>query len=492
MTDYQPDIPKACAAMVRGQVIDQSLAVIEDGAVYVDNDRIIAIGPYGQLQAHYRPALVLGSANHLIMPGLINAHDHVRVPSTTAMGIADDYLEPWIVDLGRLPLLDPELVSMLAHCEMLEAGVTTVVNSFYQPNAEAYDRVLAAHLRGARLAGARAIACLGMMDQSIVQSLIKVVRPDLPIHLQETADAYARDRPCLDWRDYEALVESWAADQHKAKAAVMIGPVSVHWCSDALLERIWALAQNHSLSLQTHLLESPYQRQTALARYGDSAIAFMATAGYLQPNLSCAHAVQVSDADIALLADHGTSVVHCPGSNQRLRNGVAPVPAMLRAGVNVALGLDSMTARDDCDLIGELAFAQALHGTPPVTAPDLFAWATINAAHALAMSDIIGTLAVGKKADIITIRPDPARKNADWSLQALLSNRPAFKIDDVMVDGALCVREGRHLAIDKAALHAELAQKIESAAAKPAPLHQDLLALKPYLRRLVSSATARD
>ncbi len=480
--------PQACTAMVRGQVIDPSLDLIEDGAVYVDQDRIIAVGPYAQLEPHYRPAIILGSRKHLVMPGLINAHDHVRVPSTVAMGIADDFLEPWIIDLARLPPLDPELVSTLAHCEMLEAGVTTVVNSFYQPSADAYDRVLAAQLRGAQTAGARAVPCLGMMDQSIVQDLIQAVQPDLPKHLQAMADAFLQNRPSLDWRDYEALIDSWALERADAGAAMMIGPVSVHWCSDALLERIWAQAQNRRMAIQTHLLESPYQRQTAFARHGRSAIAFMAAAGYLQSGLSCAHAVQVSDADIALLAAHGASVVHCPGSNQRLRNGVAPVPAMLRAGVNVALGLDSMTRQDDCDLISELAFAQALHAPSCLSASEVFAWATTNAAKALAMGDMIGALAVGKKADIVTIRPGPAAASADLTLPALLANWRGFQVDEVMVDGVPCVRNGRHIAIDKASLHAELAREIERAAANPPALHQELLALKPYLRRLVASA----
>ena len=490
-----------CSLMLRGGIVMPTLhdseSIVEQGAVCVRGDRIVAVGPYEQLSRDYVARSIRGTDRHLVIPGLINAHDHVRAPSTRQLGVPDDILEARIVDLLRLPQVDPRLACTLACCQMLQSGVTTVVSSFYEASAERYERVLPASVAGCERSGIRTVFALSILDRSIVAELLSGVRPHLPSPMRARVSEFLDSRDPMEASRYFDLVRAWHDRTLSGRVGLMMGPVSVHWCSDELLQAIWEQARELKLPLQSHLLESRYQRDRAAARYGQSAVHTMSDAGLLTPMLSCAHCVHVSDADLELLAESGTSVIHCAGSNQRTRSGTAPVARMLERGVNVGLGLDSLAMSDDGDMLREMRLVA--RGSDegecrnPVPDASVLRMAAANGASALGMLDDIGTLAPGKKADIVALKMSDrlcgdaqAGKSVLGKLQhGLVNAAERSDIDMVVVDGEIVMEDGRHRYVDPRALLEEIHASLDAGSHRR-PEHDSMIAaLKPYVHGLL-------
>ncbi len=502
---------KPCSLMMRGGIVipapDDADSLIEDGAVCTRGDRIVAVGRFGQLLREFAPEVICGSDRHLVIPGLVNAHDHVRAPSTRQLGVHDDVLEAWIVDLLRLPRVDPRLASTLACCRMLRSGVTTVVNSFYEGFGERYESVLADTVASCERSGIRTLMSLSILDRSVVAELLGNALPHLPEPMRTWVRKFLDARDPIAKSDYFDIVRKWHATARSKRTRFMMGPVSVHWCSDGLLQAIWEQARALDIPIQTHLLESPYQRDGAAAKYGRSIVQYMSEAGLLSPRVSCAHCVHVTEPDIELLAGAGVSVVHCASSNQRLKNGTAPVGRMLKSGVNVGLGLDSLAMDDD--------MLQEMRNVARVSAGDqrcliqvpagmTLQMATVNGAAALGMLDEIGTLEVGKKADIVALRLsgdtiigggsgiDTGSGLVDRPGAALLGlivdSAEKSDVDAVIVDGEIIVEHGQHRHIDEQALldeiHAELERKGRHAAKDDAMI----AGLKPFVHGLLEES----
>ena len=446
---------KPCSLLVRGGIVvpapDDADSLIEDGAVCTRGDRIVAVGGFGKLRREYAPELICGSARHLVIPGLVNAHDHVRAPSTRQLGVHDDVLEAWIVDLLRLPQVDHRIASTLACCRLLRSGVTTVVNSFYEGSGERYENVLADTVAGCERSGIRTLVSLSILDRSVVAGLLGNVLPHLPVSMQSWVREFLNARDPIAESDYFDIVRRWHDTPRSGRVRFMMGPVSVHWCSDGLLQAIWEQAHALGLPIQTHLLESPYQRDGAIARYGRSVIQYMSEAGLLSPRLLCAHCVHVTQPDIELLAGAGASVVHCASSNQRLENGTAPVSRMLKSGVNVGLGLYSLAMDDDDDMLQEMRHVVRVSAgnerdLAPVRAGTALQMATVNGAAALGMLDDVGTLQAGKKADIVALRPsretgfrsgsDRDARPGAMLLDRIVDSAQKSHVDTVIVDGS--------------------------------------------------------
>ncbi len=473
---------------------------IEDGAVCVQGDRILAVGRYEQLREAYRADREIGSRHHLVMPGLINAHDHLRSPSALQMGVPDDAVEPWLLDLLRLPEIDPYLSTALACTQLIESGVTTVLHSFYDGRAGHYGDALAATARAYDDSGIRAVLALTTLDMSMAATMVRGMLPDLPADLQGPAQVFLEGRrpPAAD--EYLAVLRAWHAGRQSERLHLMAGPVSVHWCTEDLLIRIWEEAAALGLSIQTHLLESQYQLMDSRQRYGKSAVEYMAERGFLSPRLSCAHCVWVTERDMALLATSGVSVVHNASSNLRLHSGTAPVRAMLMKGINVALGLDSLGLNDDGDMVQELRLAALLHrapGDPNPGARQALAMATRNGARALGMEHAAGTLAPGKRADLITVdlerletavddrRPDIAER--------IVQQVKGQDVDTVIVNGEIVMENRKHRKIDKDAMARELqAWLARERSPEQNRLHRLVAGLKPYARRLIAGQDGHD
>ncbi len=501
-----------CSLLVRGGLVIPATydpdSIIEDGAVCSRGDRIVAVGSYARLRRAYAPEVVCGSDAHVLMPGLVNAHDHVRAPSTAQLGLPDDVLEAWMLDLLRLPELDPRLASTLACCRLLQSGVTTVLNSFYEASVERYGDILADTVAGCERSGIRSVVSLGILDRSPVSELLDRLQPRLPPPMQAWVRAFLSGRKPVSASNFFDIVRDWHGARRFRRTSVMMGPVSVHWCSDTLLQAIWEQARSLDLPIQTHLLESRYQRDAAAARYRRSVLKHMSEGGLLSPRLSCAHCVHVTGSDMELLADAGVSVIHCAGSNLRLKNGTAPVAEMLEAGINVGLGLDSLAIGDDGDMLREMRLVSRMHGGEerrpvPFRAAQVLNMATVDGARALGMLDDIGTLEIGKKADILALKmPEISSVRATSGatsgattltvsaiLDRLVESIDKSEVDTVIVDGERVIDGGRHRQVDEQALLEEIDELLAARSRRRSESDAMIAALKPYVHDLLRGPT---
>ncbi len=352
---------------------------LTDHAVVVRDGRILDLLPADAAQARYAATQTLALPGHALIPGLVNLHGHAAM--TLFRGMADDLpLMDWLNQ--RIWPAEKQHVSeafvrdgtLLAAAEMLAGGITTCNDMYFFPQAaaEAYMQ-----------AGMR--ATLGMI-------------------VMEFPSAYASDAD-----DY--LAKGLALrDELKDEALLSFtfAPHAPYTIADATFGRIGTLAEQLGLPVHTHIHETADEIEHSLTQYGVRPLERLARLGLLGPNFIGVHAVHVNGAEIELLAEHGCHVAHCSSSNLKLASGLAPVVELMRAGVNVGLGTDGAASNNRLDLISEMRMTALLakggsgdaSALPAATALRM---ATLDAARALNLDDKIGSIAPGKRADLVAV-----------------------------------------------------------------------------------------
>ncbi len=445
-----------------------------DGAVVISDGKVAAIGPVGSVLRAYPGAETVGSTDHVVLPGMVNGHHHAWGITVQALGGIDDFLEPWLVGLTALPQLPPFLSTLTAAMRQVRAGVTTVVHSEGSGYAGDYAKEMAARLDAYRAVGLRVAFAPGFTDAREVAygdaaSFAATLPPSIRDQVQEwfaTQHVVSLSK-YLDTLDF--LIEKFQnpAPQY---VQIVVSPLSPIWASNHSLEQLATFARSRSLPIHTHLLESVYQREWARRTYGMSEVAHLAKMGFLSSQVSCAHAVWVSDDDLQLLSDHSVTVVTNPSSNLRLRSGIAPILPMLSQGINVSMGMDGNTFDDGDDFFQELRLLYRLHRLPG------FRESSLDATHALAIATAggarwpghptgVATIAVGHAADILLLR-QPAlvalvKSRTMRPDEALVTYGGSRSITDVMIGGDFIVREGTFPHFDEEAIVSELLAHLE-------------------------------
>jgi cytosine/adenosine deaminase-related metal-dependent hydrolase len=299
----------------------------------------------------------------------------------------------------------------------------------------------------------------------------------------------------LSASDYFKLFErthnKYAADP-RGLVTVLLSPANVQWVSDDFLQRTKEYATRYKTGVHMHLVESLYEKEYGIRTWSKTPVARLEELGFLGPGLSCAHSVWLTDGDIELLAGLNATVCHNPSSNLRLKNGVAPVNAMLAGGVNVSLGTDSTAINDDDDMIQEMRLASKLHRQPSIAAPavtshEVLKMATLNAAQPTFFQDI-GSLEKGKKADMVlmdlTAIEEPYLDSRIDIVDALLYRGKARHIDTVMINGEVVLRDGQFTKVDKQEVVRDLKEQfsrpLEDSAIEGRQTAQRLI---PYVER---------
>jgi 5-methylthioadenosine/S-adenosylhomocysteine deaminase len=435
----EPASAQRALLVTGGTVVAMAAAgpVIADGAVAVVGDRIAAIGRAAELAARYPAAERLDAGGGVILPGLVNTHGHA--PMTLFRGLADDLpLMTWLeqhIFPAEAEHVDEAFVragTRLACLEMLRGGTTTFTDMYYFEDAIAEE---------ADRCGIRAV--LG-------ETLIDFPAPD---HANwDAAVAYTR-----------TFVRRWRGH---ARVTPAVAPHAVYTVSNEHLQAAHALATELDVPLLIHLAEDRVEIDRTVARTGKTSVDLLASLGVLDSRVVAAHVVWPSAAEIALLAARDVGVAHCPQSNMKIAAGVAPVPAMLAAGVDVGLGTDGAGSNNDLDLWEEIDTAAKLHkvhaGDPTVLpARQAMEMATIGGARALGLEAEIGSLEVGKRADLIVVRADGLHQHpqapAANPYSFLVYATKASDVASVVVDGRVVVRDGRVLTLDEAAVRADAA-----------------------------------
>jgi cytosine/adenosine deaminase-related metal-dependent hydrolase len=375
--------------------------------IVVEDGRIAGIAAPGDIAG--ADGERLGGPDALVVPGFVNAHQHGNPHGWAALGCPDSPLEPWMVDIRRVSRVEPEPAARVVGARQLRAGTTTTVHhqTTYAPTAEAYDAEVRGWLDGYRDAGVRVIFAAELKDRGEPVHFEERFFASLPAALAQRARALRVNIPPAE-QLIEVLrgIRSDIRSGRYGAAELMLGPAGPVWCSDDLFSLVAKVAEQDDLGITSHILESPYEKTFGPRAYaGRETIPALDALGVVSERLLISHGCQLTRRDAELLAGRGASVVSNPGSNLRLHNGVAPVAMLLDAGVNVAIGTDSMALGDQDEILGELRLMQALQRprgplSTWLTTGTLLRILTENGAAALGRADI-GAIKVGASADLV-------------------------------------------------------------------------------------------
>lgn len=478
--------------LIRGRWVFTGDEILNDGAIAIQNDTILAVGAWDTLQAQYPQAETLGSEQFAVMPGLINAHHHSNGVPNSLQGVEDDFLELWLLaNLGARGQ-DTKLKTLLSIAQLLQSGVTSVVDvARISGDPAACLDDLNARLQAYEQAGMRVALNPGANYQSyLVHEEDQAFLSTLPNGLRQQLTELVPLTQTLTQADYLELITNLVKDyQAHSHIDVWFGPPGPQWVGDDLLVQMADAAERLGTQMQTHALESLPEKLIGPRFYGKSVIAHLKELGVLSPRFSMAHGVWLTAADIEILAETGAAVSHNPSSNLRLRAGIAPLNAMLAGGVTVGLGMDGNTLGDDEDMFAEMRLAARLHRTPELGSPapsyeDIFAIATAGGAQLMGQAQRIGKLAPGYQADMVLVKCD--RITWPWvapdinPLHLMLMRAKAMDVDTVLIGGRVVLRSGQPTGFDLEAIGQETAARL-NAQPSPEPYRTLVAELKPYL-----------
>lgn len=396
--------------------------------VRIDGERITAVSR-ASVPPTAEDDVIDGNAK-LALPGFVNAHTHL--PMVLMRGLADDVpLEEWLEDYVW-PLerkLTPEDVywgTLLALAEALRGGTVAVADMYFHTDQVA---------RAVEESGMRSVLSYGIIARSM-------------------SDGGEREL-----RVTETLAAKWHGAA-QGRIAVAVSPHSTYTCGEDVWRACRGLAKERGLGIHTHLSESREEVARVRERTGDSPPQYLERLGVLEVPTVAAHCVHVDEADLALLARRGVVVAHCPKSNAKLGNGLAPIHAMRARGVRVALGTDGAASNNRLDMIEELRAAWLLARGPSedpraLSAGEAISMATDEGRAGLGLPP--AHLKVGDVADVVLLRLDaPHTTPAGDAVSTLAFSSQSSDVTDVFVGGRPLMRKGRLLTIDEERVQSEV------------------------------------
>jgi cytosine/adenosine deaminase-related metal-dependent hydrolase len=469
---------------------------IADGALAQEDGTIVAMGTFSDLKRRYPALPVIGTGNEVVLPGFVNAHHHIGL-TPVQLGSPDMPLELWFITRLVMRSVDLYLDTLYSAFEMIGSGVTTVQHIHgAAPGGPAEVEAKADEvIRAYEDIGMRVSYCYTVRDQNrLVYRADAELVASLPEELRDPMRRFF-DRFRLSLDDTMSLFRH-LAERHQAKRRVKIqlAPANLHWCSDKALAALADASDRFDAPLHMHLVETAYQKAYAWRRGACTALDYVGRFGLVGPRLTIGHGVWLTEPDIDRIAAAGASICHNCSSNFRLRSGIAALNAFEKRGINTAIGIDEAGINDDRDMLQELRMVLNAHRVPGLdeaevpAAAQVLRMATAGGARTTPYGDAIGTLEVGKAADLALY---------DWSriaypyldaetptLAALIHRAKAEGIVAVMCDGELIYERGRFLRVDRDAalrqLHDDLSRALADDEIERRRLSKALL---PHVRR---------
>ncbi len=403
--------------------MDENLTEYRDADIVIKGDRIVDIGK-DKKNEYYGKTIVC--KDKIAIPGLINTHTHAAMTLLRGYG-SDNPLKVWLEEYiwpveGKF--VSYEFVkdgTEIAVYEMLRNGITTFVDMYFYENAVA--DVL-------NTVGIRGVLASGILD--------------FPVPGAKTPD-----------EAIDKTEEFYKEHQNTEYITVAVGPHAPYTCSPETLKKAMDLAEKYNLLYHIHLSETKFEVEQIKEKYGNTPIKHLETLGLLKENVLAAHVVHPTDEEIELMAKRNVKVSHCPESNLKLASGIAPIPKMLEAGICVSIGTDGTASNDDLDIIGEISTAAKLHkgynlNPTVVNSKEALLMATREGAKAIKQYDKIGSLEIGKKADITLIDITQPHLNPlfDPYTQIVYSSK-GLDVDTVIINGDIKVLNKEVLVLDK-------------------------------------------
>lgn len=421
--------------VIRGGIVvpmDPARRVLEPGSVAIVGDKVAAVGSVAEIDERYSAATTIDATGRIVMPGLINAHGHAAM--TLLRGVADDKaLMDWLQNYifpAEAKLVDEEFVragTRLALLEMLLGGTTTYVDMYYFEYAVA-DETAKAGMRGV-----------------IGQAMLDFPAPDFKTW---DASVAGMTKFLKQWSNHPLITPA-------------VAPHAPYTVSPEHLQTAAKLAADHKAPIIIHVSETKAELATMQERYKATPIEHLDRLGVLGPNVIAKHVVWATDQELLTLKKHGVGIVHNPQSNMKLASGIAPVPKMLELKIPVALGTDGASSNNDLDMWGEIDTVAKLHKVATldatvVSAREAVAMGTIEGARAIHMEQQIGSLEVGKKADVIIVSLDGAHDVPLYDVYSHLAYTvKASDVETVVVGGKVLVEKRVPKTLDPKAIFAE-------------------------------------
>ena len=406
---------------VRAMVPCAGSLAVQNCDIVTDGDRIVSLDGTGGENC----ARVIDGSGKFAIPGLVNAHTHVYM--TLFRNSADDLpFQKWLFDRimpmeDRLKAGDCYWTTLFGMCEMLRSGTTTFLDMFMFPDDTA---------RAVADSGMRAVLSRGLQG--------------------ETADDAGGMRRI---REAKQDILAYGSGAAEGRITFMLAPHAPYTCAPAYLQTVVETAAELGVGIHTHIAESRGEIETIRERYGCTPVEMMEKAGVFSRHTAAAHCVYVTPDDIRILRDNRVSVLTNPSSNLKLGNGFAPVPDLLEAGVNVALGTDGAASNNTLNMFHEINLLSLIHkGTheDPVTVTSAEAVAAATTGGAKALDLPVGELAVGKKADIVLLDLSCPQMNPPTNLiSSLAFSANGSEVDTVIVNGKVLLNHRRLTTIDE-------------------------------------------
>lgn len=427
--------------------MDEDYRILQDGAIAIKDDEIVAIGESDQITASYESDRVLDCAGQALIPGLINAHTHA--PMTLLRGLNDDQrLDVWL--LGYMMPVEREFVSpdfcklgtLIACAEMIRGGITCFADMYYYEDSVA---------QATADAGMRAICG---------QTVLKFPSPDA----ESYEDSINSARSFIEtWKDHDLVIPS-------------IAPHSAYTTTEDILRECAEIALEFDVPLHIHIAETSQEQDQWRETHDMPVVPWLKKHGIFEAKTIAAHCVHVDEGEIHTMEHSRTGVSHNPSSNLKLASGFAPVQEMLSSGLNVGIGTDGPASNNDLDMFEEMRLAsfvaKATTGDPTaLPARTTLAMATIIGAKALHIDHLTGSIQVGKKADVVLVNLDALHvqpyflRDPESIYSRLVYAAKSTDVTHVMVNGKWLMVDKKLETIDEAPLvkaAEEYARKIDA------------------------------
>ena len=480
-------------------IISSNLMPVEDFAVCVEDNYILDTGSRQEMVTLYPDAKQVGDKNFIMIPAFVNSHDHGRGLGTASLGIQDDLLEIWMLGVRFQPKIDPYLAAAYDGIRQLRSGVGTTTHNQNPTNWSNVPVEADAILRAYRDVGIRVAFQPIILDQNtLAYDNEHEFVAGLPKDVQRIAQTYL-DTPLPSKEDYFSMSLDLLNKYHDPvhhTTQVQVSPNGGQWCSDEITIAAVEFAQKHNTKVHMHMLETKYQRYYAINRWGKTFLRHLDDIGVLGPWLTLAHMIWVEDSDLSLLAERGVCIATNPGSNLRVRSGIASIAKFLKSGIPVGVGLDGYTIGEGQDFLRELRLAWTLCGRPGANnlpIPSQLIWQMgwdMGAVVAMGKAPKLGKLIPGHLADLTLLD-----KQAIWGSWApegyplkekfsdlLLHLVEKSHVKHVMVNGEWVVWHGQATKIDEASILLAIKDELSSQGLNKVSSDDSFRQLIPFLR----------
>src|SRR5580698_1318105 len=415
--------------------------ILDQASVYVEKDRIAAVGTRQSLERRFPTAEIVDCKGRIVMPGMVNTHTHLF--QTLLKGLGDDMvLKKWFTCMtapSAVHLTAPDAHAAALHgcVESIRSGVTTVVDFMYvHPQPGLITSVVDAF----QMTGMRGFVCRGFISDGVQYGI-----PEALI-----------ERPVVALADAKEQIRRY--NKPGGRVQVGLAPNMIWAVNEEGYRETRKLADEEHVLITTHVAETNFELETAAATYGMDDTQFLSDIGFLGPDVIAVHCVHCTTEDIQILRKHGTKVSHNPCSNMYLASGCAPIPEMLAAGVTVGLASDGPASSNNHSLFQAMKFAalqqKGFHQDATImTAEKVMEMATIDGARAVGLEAQIGSVEIGKKADLIVIDYENAFMTPIHNpVSAIVYSALGHEVTTVMIDGRIVMRDGVVTSVNEAAV----------------------------------------